>query len=322
MHRRYALKAIGMMALAGSPRLLLAQSGRGVVRLVIPYAAGGQTDVIARMLANSMQRTLQRNIVVENRPGATGMIATKYVQSLPPDGDTLLFYNSGMMIQPMVQKSGAYDLRKELDPVAMTGIGPNVLMVHESVPAKTVPEFLAYAKSRTDGLNCANSGINSGGHIAAMLLEKLGDIKLNHIPFKGSAEVTTALVTGQVQLQVSVTTDSLNPYIKAGKIRMLAVATKERSALMPDIPTIGEFVPGYALDGWFGILAPAHTPAAVRELMSNAVKVALQEPATKERFLQLYMEPRYKSPQQFEADIATSVRNFRDTIRLLALTPQ
>ncbi|MEI6724300.1 MAG: tripartite tricarboxylate transporter substrate binding protein [Betaproteobacteria bacterium] len=250
------------------------------------------------------------------------MIATRYVQAAAPDGDTLLFHNSGYVALPMLQKAATYDPLKDLEAVAMVGSSPNMLMVTDSVPAKTIPEFIAYARSLPYPIECANSGINSGGHISAMLLEKLTGVKMLHVPFKGSAEVTTALITNQVKMQVSVTTDSLNPHIKAGKVRILGVATKSRFHLAPDVPTIGEFVPGFAIDGWFGILAPAGTPLARRDVLSTAIGTALADPLIKERLANLFMEINYAGPKDFSAVIADSVANFRGIVNVLGLKAQ
>ena len=204
----------------------------------------------------------------------------------------------------------------------MIGSTPNMLIVTDSVPAKTIPEFLDYARSLPQPIECGNSGINSGGHISAMLLEKLGNFKILHVPFKGSAEVTTALITDVVKMQVSTTTDSLQPYIKLGKVRVLGVATKKRSHLAPGVPTIGEFLPGYAVDGWFGILAPARTPLARRETLAAAIKIALDDPLIKERLASLYTEVIYAAPREFSEAIVDSVDNFRNIVRVLGLTPQ
>jgi len=323
MRRRHLLKAIASTGLAASSAAKIATAQQqALVRIVVPYAAGGQTDAMARLLGASMDTTLGRRVLVDNRPGAAALIGTKAVQFAPPDGDTMLFHNSGFVALPMLLKSADYDALKDFDAVAMVGSSPNMLMVADSVPARNIPEFLAYARSVPDGIECANSGINSGGHISAMLLEKLAKIKLLHVPYKGSAEVTRALLSGDVKMQVSVTTDSLNPYIKSGKIRILGVASKEPTSLAPGVPTIGEFVPGYSVDGWFGILAPAHTPLDKREVMAAAIKTALEEPALKKRFEELYMEVIYQGPTKFAQTVADSIGYFKNIVEILQLTPQ
>ena len=320
MDRRQSLKILGTAALAAGAWPALAQDRP--IRIVLPYTAGGQTDTASRLIGAHMQKTLGRPVITENRPGGGALIATRYVQSAPPDGDTLLFYNWGFVTLPMLQKAATYDPLKDFDAVCMVGNGPNFLMVTDSVPAKTIPEFLDYARSLPHPIECANSGINTGGHIAAALLEKLANVKMLHVPYKGSSEVTTALITNQVKMQVSVTTDSLNPYIKAGKVRILGIATRKRSHLAPDVPTIGDFVPGYAVDGWYGILAPANTPLARRETLSAAFRAALADPEIKERLSLLYLEVAHAGPKEAAEEIADSAANFRNIVQVLGLTAQ
>src|ERR1700759_844547 len=236
MKRRTALLGLSAALVGASTKSYAGE----LVRIVVPYAPGGQTDSMARLLAEPMQKVLGRTVIIDNKPGASALIATKSVQSAPPDSDTLLFHNSGFVALPMLNKAATYNPITDFDAVAMVGNSPNILMVVDSVPARSVAEFIAYAKTVPQGIDCGNSGINSGGHISAMLLEKMAGIKLNHIPYKGSAEVTRALLSGEIKMQVSVTTDSLNPYIKNGKIRMLGVASKEPSALTPNVPPIAQ----------------------------------------------------------------------------------
>jgi tripartite-type tricarboxylate transporter receptor subunit TctC len=322
MRRRQILEMIAGTGLAVGSTSKIAAAQQGIIRIVVPYAAGGQTDVMARLLAASMDKTLGRRVLVDNRPGAAALIGTKAVQLAPPDGDTLLFHNSGFVALPMLLKSADYDPLKDFDAVAMVGASPNMLMVTDSLPARDMSEFLAYARTVPGGIECANSGINSGGHLSAMLLEKLAGIKLLHVPYKGSAEVTRALLSGDVKMQVSVTTDSLNPYIKSGKIRILGVASKERTSLAPGVPTIGEFVPGYAVEGWFGILAPAHTPLTKCDVLSAAIKTALEDPMIKARFDDLYMEVIYQGAKPFAKTITESIGYFKNIVDELQLTPQ
>jgi tripartite-type tricarboxylate transporter receptor subunit TctC len=272
------------------------------------------------MLAESMQKSLERTVLVENRPGAAALIATKYVQGTPPDGDTLLFHNSGYITLPLLSKSANYNPLTDLDPVAMVGVSPSFLMVTDAVPAKTVPEFLQYARAHP-GLECGNSGANSGGHVAAMLLAKLADIKLKHIPYKGSAEVTRALISGEIKMQVSVTTETLNPYIKNGKIRLLGVVSKQRTSLAPQVPPLDEFVPGYEIAGWFGMLTAAKTPLAKSEAMAAAIKKGLDDRTIRERFEALFMEIACEGPKEFQATIGQSETFFKNVVKQLGLTP-
>jgi tripartite-type tricarboxylate transporter receptor subunit TctC len=317
MRRRAALMGMGSALIGPATRA----HASDLVRIVVPYAPGGQTDSMARLMADPMQKTLGRTVIVDNKPGASALIATKYVQGSPPDSDTLLFHNSGFVALPMLNKAATYNPLSDFDAVAMIGNSPNFLMVVDSVPARSVAEFIAYAKTMPQGIDCGNSGINSGGHISAMLLEKMAGIKLNHVPYKGSAEVTRALLGGEVKMQVSVTTDSLNPYIKNGKIRMLGVASTQPSALAPSIPPIGNTLPGYVVDGWFGMLTSAHSPVEKREAMAAAIKVALESPIVRERFAALYMEITYQGPGKFGDTVKESEKFFRKVVDQLGLVP-
>jgi tripartite-type tricarboxylate transporter receptor subunit TctC len=319
MRRRAALLGLGSALVSASTRTHANE--RDLVRIVVPYAPGGQTDSMARLLAEPMQKVLGRTVIIDNKPGASALIATKYVQGSPPDSDTLLFHNSGFVALPMLNKAATYNPTTDFDAVAMVGNSPNFLMVVDSVPAHSVAEFIAYAKTIPQGIDCGNSGINSGGHISAMLLEKMAGIKLNHIPYKGSAEVTRALLGGEVKMQVSVTTDSLNPYIKNGKIRMLGVASREPSALAPNVPPIGNTLPGYVVDGWFGMLTSAHSPLEKREAMSAAIKAGLESPLVRERFVALYMDIIYQGPETFGNSVKESEKFFRKIVDQLGLVP-
>jgi tripartite-type tricarboxylate transporter receptor subunit TctC len=318
MQRRTALKGLAAGLYAAGAHSAFAQDQP--VRIIVPYAAGGQTDSMARLLAESMQKTLGRTVLVENRPGAAALIAVKYVQGAPPDSDTLLFHNSGFVSLPLLSKAANYDPYTSMDPVAMVGVSPSFLMVTDAIPAKTVPEFLAYARANP-GIECGNSGVNSGGHIAAMLLEKLGNIKLKNIPYKGSAEVTRALLGGEVKMQVSVTTEALNPHIKSGKIRLLATVAKEKTDLAPDVPPLNDFLPGYNISGWFGMLTAPKTPLNKREAMAAAIKIGLDNPAIRERFAALFFEISYQDPVAFKKTIEESGVFFANIVNQLGLKP-
>ena len=320
MDRRKVLKSLVAAAgVAGSLPVVAQQ--QGVMKLVVPYAAGGLTDVMARLLAQNMQKTMQRTIIVENKPGAAGALGTRQVIQAAPDGDTLLFHNTGVVAVQMLQRAAGYDALVDLSPVAHIAEGPSFLMVHESVPARTIPEFLAYARTLPQGIDCGNSGINSSGHVSAMLVEKLGRFKAVHVPFKGSAEVTQALMTGQVKMQVSVTTEALNPHIKAGRIRLLGVTSERRSPLAPDVPPIKDFLPEFRTDSWYGILAPGKTPLDRREQIAASIKDALTDHNLRERYMAMYMEPTYRTPAEFGDVVRRSAEHWKHIIQFLDLKP-
>ncbi len=324
INRRDFVHLGSMSALAAGllPPGAFAQSQAGVIKLCVPYPAGGSGDVVGRIMADSMARTLQRTVIIENRAGAAAVIGTKYVQAAPADGNTILYHNSGFVATPMLQKVAAYDPIKDFEPVAMVGNTPNFLIVHESVPARTIPELIAYGRSVPQGIECGNSGINTGGHISAVMLEKLGGIKVLHVPFKGSSEVSNALIGGQIKMQVSTQTDSMIAHIKSGKLRVLGVATSKRSGLAPDVPALSEFIPGYAIDGWYGVLAPAGTPLAVRETLAAAIKTAIELPANHERLATMYMDVTWRGPAEFGKVVAGSVAYYRKLVETLGLVKQ
>lgn len=324
MKRRQALHLLGALPAAlTASATVRAQGGHPPLRVIVPYSAGGQTDVIARAVTASMQKTLARPVIVDNRAGAGGLIAVRAMQAAAPDGNTILIQNSGIIVQPLVQKMANYDVVKDLDPVALIGSGLNVLMVTDTVPANNLADFVRYAKSLPEGLECANSGINSGGHILALVLEKMTGMELVHVAFKGSAEIATAMISGQIRMQLSVMSDALVPYVKSGKIRILGVTTKERSTLLPGVPSIGEVVPGYGFPSWLGVFSPAGTPFALRNAIASAVKVALDDPSVKARLEALYVEVRYLPSKEFGSLVERSRADTRDVIvNLLGLRPE
>ena len=324
LNRRNFVQLGSVSALAAGmlPAGVFAQGQAGVIKLCVPYPAGGSGDVVGRIMAESMAKTLQRTVIIENRAGAAAVIGTKYVQAAPPDGNTILYHNSGFVATPMLQKVASYDPLKDFEPVAMVGNTPNFLIVHESLPVRTIPELIAYGRSSVQGIECGNSGVNTGGHISAVMLEKLGGIKILHVPFKGSSEVSTALIGGQIKMQVSTQTDSMLAHIKSGRLRVLGAATSTRSALAPDVPAISEFIPGYAIDGWYGVLAPAGTPLAVRETLAAAIKTAIELPANHERLEKLYMDTGWRGPAEFGKVVAGSVAYYNKLIDMLGLVKQ
>lgn len=312
MNRRMVLRTGVAASICGMLPVSFAQ--QNVVKFVAPFPAGGPIDVITRVLSDSMSRTMNKNFIVENRAGAAGTIGSRFVRSAPPDGNTIMFHQSGFVATPLLSKVPAYDPIKEFSPVCMVGLTPNFLVVHASVPARTVPELIAYAKTLPAGIECGNGGTNTGGHISALMLEKLGKFKILHVPFKGSSEVANALLAGEIKMQVTSQSDAVAAAIKAGKLHVLGVATAKRSPLAPDVPAISEFLPGYALDGWYGVLAPAATPLPVRETLANAIRTAMEEPSTKQKFAALYMEPVWRSPTDFEQVVVNSVGYYRRLI--------
>jgi tripartite-type tricarboxylate transporter receptor subunit TctC len=279
----------------------LAQGGPGI-RIVVAFPAGGVADTLARLVGNSLAKTLNRTVVVENRPGAAGLIGTKMALQPGPDANatTLLLTYIGLYGLPFTLKGADYDPHKDFVPVAMIGDGPGFLFVHESVPAKTVPEFIAWAKTQPAGVEAATSGPGGGSFMWTTWMSKMAGINLLPVPYKGGAEMTKAIITGEAKFFLSNTSEALNAQVKAGKVRMLAVASRSPTLLAPGVPTVAETLPGYVVDSWWGLHAPASTPAKEVQSISAAVKVAIDDPALRERFLGMYIEPKYANSADFE----------------------
>ena len=310
MKRRLVLGAGAAASLAAIAPHSFAQQGN-VIKFCVPFPAGGLVDVIARMLGDSMGKTLKRNVIVENRVGAGGVIGSRYVRSAAPDGATIMLHQSGFVATPVLSKVPAYDPVKDFSEVAMIGQTPNFLVVHQSVPSRTLAEFITYVRALPNPIECGNPGTNTGGHICALMFEKLGKLKVLHVPFKGSSEMATAILSGEIKMQITSQSDAVAANIKSGKLRVLGVATSKRSALAPEIPAIAEVLPGYGLDGWYGVLAPAGTPLAVRETLSNAIRIGLDDPVVRQHLASLYMEPGWRGPADFTKVVASSVDYYR-----------
>lgn len=313
--------AAGTVAASLTPRVF-AQADNQPLRFIVPYSAGGQTDVIARVIATAMQRSLGRTIYIENRPGAAGLIALRALQQAKPDGGTVLIQNSGILVQPFVQKGADYNVLTDFTHVAQIGNGLNVLIITDVVPAKTLAEFLTYARARPGQIECGNSGVNTGGHILAQVLEKLGDISLLHVPFKGTADISVAMIAGQIRMQMSVMSDALIPYVEEGRMRILGVTTQERSPFLPDVPSIGEVVQGYGFPSWLGAFAPTGTPPEMQLALANAMEAALAEASVQTKLKELFMEPKFAGPDRFREVIVQSNQRTSDTVAgLLGLRP-
>lgn len=320
MDKRAFLK-VGTGAALGAFGVARAQDSAAVASIVVPYSAGGQTDAMARLIAPIVAKEIGRKVIVANKPGAAALIGTKAVQQAMPDGNNVLFHNSGFVALPMLSKTAGYDPLKDFTPIARVGIGPNFLVVNSDVPARTLPEFIAWAKAQPQGIMAANAGLNSGGHLSTQLFAKRAGIKVTHVPYKGSSQTATAVLTGEVHFQLTSPTEVLTQQAKAGKVRFLGVASKDRSPLAPDLPTIGQTLPGFANAGWFGILGPAGMPAEVVKLWSDGLGKAMAEAEVRERFLRLYMEPAYLATAEFRTEVEESISFWRTIVSELNIKP-
>ena len=274
------------------------------VTLIVPYAAGGGNDVMARIVAEKMSRSLGQQIVIENKGGAGGSIATRQVAKAAPDGYTLGLGGTGThAINPTLYPNVGYDPRKDFAPVGLIATSALVVLVNTSVPAKTIPELIALARRDPGKLNYASAGVGSGIHLGAELFATMAGVKLTHIPYKGSAPALTDLVGGHVAIYFS----SLPPaiaLIKEGKVRALAVTGPQRSALLPNLPTVAEAaLPGYESVLHYGIVAPAGTPRPIIDKLSAALMAALAQADVRERIVADGAEPLSTTPEEYSADI-------------------
>jgi len=272
------------------------------IRLVVGFSTGGISDVLARLVAQKMTESLGQQMIVENRPGASGMIANERVAKSPPDGYTLLIIGGSSAILPALRAKMSYDLERDLAPVSLLAISPFVLVVHPSVPARNVKELIAIAKSAKHELRYATVGMGSPPHIMTELLKSMAKVDILAVPYKGGGDAVVALASGQIDMYIS-SVPSLLPLLEAGRIRLLAVTSAKRLSTLPSLPTLDESgLPGYDYANWTGVVAPAGLPKDIvarlnAELGKTINTAEMKETLTKK----LGMEPQTNTPEQFAA---------------------
>ena len=274
------------------------------ITLIVPYAAGGGNDVMARAAADKMSRTLGQQIIIENRGGAGGSIATRQIAKSAPDGYTLGLGGTGTLaINPTLYAAAGYDPRKDFAPIGLIATSALVICVHPSLPARSIADLIALARKEPGKLNYASAGAGSGIHLGTEYFATMAGIRLTHVPYKGSAPALTDLVGGHVAIYFS----SLPPavgLVKEGKVRALAVTAAKRSEIFPDLPTVAEAaLPGYEAVLHYGIVAPAGTPQPIVEKLSAALRAAVMSDDLKERLAKDGAEPLPSTPEEYAADI-------------------
>ena len=267
------------------------------IRMVVAFAPGGPNDTQARLIGEKVTASLGQQVIVDNRAGATGMIGTAYVAKSPPDGYTLLLISAGHTIIGNFQKLPYHPI-EDFAPVTQVSSSPFVLVVHPSLPTRSVAELIRLAKARPGQLIYGSAGNGSSLQTAMELFNSMAGIKMVHVPYKGGGPATIDLIAGHVQLMMNNAVGSL-PAARAGKLRALAVTSAKRSAAAPELPTIAETVPGYEADAWYGIVAPRGTPAAIVALLRAEISKAIQLPDVRSRFATLGLEPVGGTPQEF-----------------------
>ena len=313
--RRFLHLAVGAAALpAISSRAWSQAYPSRPVRIIVGLAAGGATDIVARLIGQWLSDRLGQQFVVENRPGANGNIATEAVVNASPDGYTLLAVSPGAAINGALYDKLSFDFLRDIAPVAGILRVPNVMAVSLSLPVKTVPEFIAYAKANRDKINMGSAGIGSSNHLSGELFKLMSGAPMLHVPYRGAAPALTDLIGGQVQVIFSAVPSTVE-YIKAGKVRALAVTSTSRSEALPDVPTVAEFVPGYEASNWWGIAAPKNTPAAIVDKLNQEINAAFADPKMKARLSELGGDVLAGPPPGFEKLIADETEKWGRVIR-------
>ncbi len=286
------------------------------IRLVVPVAPGGLTDILTRLIGQRLQERLGQPVVVDNKPGAGGIVAMSFAAKAAPDGYTLIMgYLGALAVNQHIYKSLPYDPLKDFEPISLVAGFPVLLITHPSVPARNIREFIQLAKSKQGQMSYASGGNTTVSHLAMELFQRDAGIQMVHIPYKGAAPAMTDLIAGQVTVAFDTMTLVL-PQVKAGKIRALAVASKERSSLAPEIPTIAESgIKGFEVTGWYGILAPARTPQSIVSKLSRELMAIVNEPAMREKLAERGIEPIGKDNVYFSSFIREEADKWQRVVR-------
>jgi tripartite-type tricarboxylate transporter receptor subunit TctC len=320
--RQFLQLAAGAAALPVVSRIANAQAyPTRPVRWIVGFPAGGTTDILARLIGQWLSQRLGQPVIVESRPGAGTNIATEAVVRAPADGHTLLMVGPPHAINATLYEKLNFNFIRDIAPVAGIMSVPNVMVVNPSVPAKTVPEFITYAKANPGKINMASSGSGSSPHVAGELFKMMTGIDMLHVPYRGNAPALTDLLGGQVQVYF-VTMPAAIEYIRAGTLRPLAVTTTTRSDALPDIPTVGDFVPGYESSASFGVGVPTRTPVEIIDRLNTEINAALGDPKVKTRLVDLGGKPLVGSPAAFGKLVADETEKWAKVIRAANIKPE
>ena len=291
------------------------------VRIIVGYPSGGSNDILARLMAQWLSERMGQQFVIENRPGAGSNIATEAVVRADPDGYTLLMVSAANMSNAALYDKLSYNFIRDIAPVAGVMRVPLVMEVNPSIPAKTVPEFIAYAKANPGKINFASGGIGTSIHLSGELFKMMTGIEMQHVPYRGNGPALTDLLGGQVQIMFDTMPAAIG-YVRAGQLRALAVTTAMRSEALPNIPTVGEYVPGYEASSLYGVAAPSNTPAEIVDKLNREINAALADPAMKTRLADLGGIVLAGSPADFGKLIAVETDKWATVIRTGNIKPQ
>jgi tripartite-type tricarboxylate transporter receptor subunit TctC len=313
--RNFLHLTAGVAALPAVSRFARAQTYPArPVRMIVRFAPAGGTDIMARLIGQWLSQQLGQQFIIENRPGAASNIGTEMVVNAPPDGYTLLVVTSVNAVNATLYDKLNFNFIRDIAPVASIARDPFAMEAHPSVPVKTVSEFIAYAKANPDKINMASAGIGSGNHIAGELFKMMTGVNLVHVPYRGAGPALVDLLGGQVQVMFATMSSSIE-YVRAGKLRALAVTIATRSPVLPDLPTVSEFLPGYEFSFWIGIGAPRNTPAEIVDELNTEINAALADPKMKARLAEWGATALPGSPADFGKLIAEETEKWGKVVK-------
>jgi tripartite-type tricarboxylate transporter receptor subunit TctC len=317
---RWVAAAVALLSVGGSASAQSPFPSRPV-HIFVPYAAGGAVDILTRTLGDAVSRQWGQGVVVENRPGAGGVIASQTLVTSPPDGYTLIVVASGHPTNSFLYPKMPYDTFKDFTPISLLASSPNILLVRADSPFKTLADMIAQARAKPGSLSFAHSGTGTSTHLAGELLKSLAKIDLNAIPYKGGAPVINDLLGGQVPMSFNNGPESVGQ-LEAGTLRALAVTTASRASFLPNVPSMSETVPSYDTEVWWGLLGPAGLPPEVLAKLSHDFVAALNTDAVKERLAKLGAMPIGSSPQAFDAKIHADYEKWGPIIKAAGITAE
>jgi tripartite-type tricarboxylate transporter receptor subunit TctC len=320
--RQFLRLAAGAAVLSGLSRIGWAQAyPTRPVRLIVGAAGGSSPDIFARLLGRWLSERLGRPFVIDNRPGAGGNIAFQAAAHSPPDGYTLVLVATSAAINATLYETLGYNFIRDIAPVAAIARGPQVMLVNPSVPAKTITEFISYAKANPGKLSMASAGIGTPGHLAGELFKLMAGVDLVHVPYRSGAPAQTDLIGGQVQVMF-LSPVGLLEYVRVGKLRALAVTTATRLDALPDVPTVSDFLPRYEASAWWGIAAPRNTLTQVVDQLNTQISAGLADPEIKARLADLGAIPLALSPVEFGKFIGDETEKWGKVIRAANIKPE
>ena len=318
--RLLAAAAAGVLAIGVCDTLHAQAYPSRPVRIIVPYVPGGGVDFVGRTIAQKLSETWGSPVIVENRPGAGTNIGSELVARSAPDGYTLLVGGVPNSVNVTLYKKLSYDILKDFAPITRTTTAPNILVVHPSVPAKSVKELLALAKSRPGQLTYASAGVGSSNHLSGELFRTLGGVDILHVPYKGGGAAVTDLMGGQVSMYFG-TTPSTAPHVKSGRLRALGLTSAKRSPLLPELPTIAEAgLPGYDQSAWHGLLAPAATPQPIIDRLHGDVVRALRSPDVVQRMASQGVDVITSTPAEFAAFLRQDIAKYAKLVKSAKIT--